>query len=562
MSESPPQPKWPLPVRLAAGLLTIVAFCYLVWALRRHWGEVAAIDWRFSPGWLIISLLLLTIDLLIASLAWRETLIECGLELPRRRALRLWALSALARYLPGRLWSLLTQLYLGRADRLDLSLVWRSNVRLAIYATGAQLLVAALLLLPLAPAGVPYLRPLLVLAGVAGGLLLLGTPWERFAHRTGLSWCTRRGVSRRGRITLLLAVQWGVAFMAIAVALRGAAPGGVDATGLAGWTVALAVTGGFAAAQTVAAAAVLIPGGLGVREGALAAVLGLWLEPALALSYSIGSRLWLVAGEIFTALLVSVAAGHPRLPTEIAGDAIWEERARLGGLRAVIDPGDRLGGRNLMIHDLHRRALEPLFSSATAGRTLDVGAGNGRIISLWNDAGARNLVGVDRSLTLLRQVDRGAARLVCADITALPFRDHAFDTISCVYVLGHVEAVRGSAGARFVAGELARVTAVEGRFIGIEKTTSGGEAPISPATWAAGGWCDESRRRLRGGRSWRDRLALLIGRHRGARALLARLEERHARRHAAGADRPGGSATTTSTYEDLLTVYRRGREHR
>jgi SAM-dependent methyltransferase len=241
----------------------------------------------------------------------------------------------------------------------------------------------------------------------------------------------------------------------------------------------------------------------------------------------------------------AVAASRGSPAEQLRGDAEWEARARLGGLRSVLDPGDWLDGRNRFIHELHERALRPLLEIPAGATALDVGTGSGRVLSLWEGTGAAAF-GADRSLALL-QTSRCGRPCVCADITALPFRDGTFNALSCVYVLVHVQAVQHGQGAAQVARELRRVTARGGRLLSIEKSAPQAEGPIPDAIWERAGWRLELRRPLRGGTSWRSRLALLLGSIGRVRAALVRGEER-----AAARGRPA--------YRDVLSVLRAGAE--
>jgi uncharacterized membrane protein YbhN (UPF0104 family) len=57
--------------------------------------------------------------------------------------------------------------------------------------------------------------------------------------------------------------------------------------------------------------AIVVPGGLGVREGAMAAYLTLSdIEPAHGLALAVAARIWFFAGEVL-AFLLGMLLGHP-----------------------------------------------------------------------------------------------------------------------------------------------------------------------------------------------------------------------------------------------------------
>jgi len=69
------------------------------------------------------------------------------------------------------------------------------------------------------------------------------------------------------------------------------------------------------------------------------------------------------------------------------------------------------------------------LAQGARGRTLEVGCGTGRNLTLYTPAA--RVVGLDPSLDALRRARRRAPRtpLVAATAGALPFRDRAFDTL-------------------------------------------------------------------------------------------------------------------------------------
>lgn len=70
--------------------------------------------------------------------------------------------------------------------------------------------------------------------------------------------------------------------------------------GLTNTTIPILAGTSFAMASTLAIIAIIAPGGLGIREGILAAVLiGFGIEKSVAISISVASRLWFLIGEIF-----------------------------------------------------------------------------------------------------------------------------------------------------------------------------------------------------------------------------------------------------------------------
>lgn len=79
---------------------------------------------------------------------------------------------------------------------------------------------------------------------------------------------------------------------------------------------------------------------------------------------------------------------------------------------------------------LTKRAIEALEIPATS-TVLDAGCGVGTTLSLLRRLGVTNLFGVDIEPALLHQARQHGISLLQADLAALPFADHSFDTVFC-----------------------------------------------------------------------------------------------------------------------------------
>lgn len=161
--------------------------------------------------------------------------------------------------------------------------------------------------------------------------------------------------------------------------------------------------------------------------------------------------------------------GHPELREPEAGPT-WAQRAELDTLAAVLDPGDSLGRKNLLIDAVHKHALDRAIGSTVGRRVLDFGCGTGRIAAWLTEKGA-DVDGIDVTPAMLEAARRVAprARFHQVEGTVLPFDDQVFDVIVSVYVLQYY-VDRGFAA---VAGDFGRVLRPGGRVVAIEQVVSG-----------------------------------------------------------------------------------------
>ena len=130
---------------------------------------------------------------------------------------------------------------------------------------------------------------------------------------------------------------------------------------------------------------------------------------------------------------------------------------RAGYDAAAADWGD---GPGRMYTLLARALVASAPRPVSGGRVLDLGTGAGAAARAALAAGARQVVGADLSLGMLRLAGPAWPR-VAADAVALPFRDRSFDLVVAAFSLNHLaDRQAGLAEARRVgAGLVASVFA-------------------------------------------------------------------------------------------------------
>jgi ubiquinone/menaquinone biosynthesis C-methylase UbiE len=75
------------------------------------------------------------------------------------------------------------------------------------------------------------------------------------------------------------------------------------------------------------------------------------------------------------------------------------------------------------------------LGSPTEGSILDVGTGTGVLASAAREAGWKRVVGVDRSLPMIRLAAGRGVRVAVADVVDLPFSDSRFDAVAAAFAL-------------------------------------------------------------------------------------------------------------------------------
>jgi hypothetical protein len=295
--------------RLWIGTQVVLAAAVLYFvgrSMARNWDAIrqsgAAIT--LDPAALVAAagIILATYAMLIS--AWRAVLLGWGERLAYPQAARIWTLSNLARYVPGRIWQIAGMAAMAREAGVSPWAAAGSAVVVQLLAIATGALVTGIT----APqAGQPAL---IAAAGLAAALVAAGLAWPPATRRLArlLTALTRREFRLEpvaaGPLLLSTAVTtlaWGGYGLALYFFVQGVL--GEPRIGV------VAAVGAFTASYLVGLLLVFTPGGLGVREGAIYALLAGPLGPAAAFVVMIGSRLLMTATEVLAALVTLPLTG-------------------------------------------------------------------------------------------------------------------------------------------------------------------------------------------------------------------------------------------------------------
>lgn len=287
-------------------LLIAVTFGFIAWSLLGQWSEVRAtisgVDLRW--GWIFAASLvvLATYALLIHS--WRQLLAGWGDQLAFPVAIRIWTIANLGRWIPGKVWSVGALGLLAREQGVSGLAAAGAALLGTLLNIGAGFGVAALT----GSAALEQLRPGLrsVTAAVAvaftlGVLMLplLLPPLIRQISRWRGGAAPAQPLPARvlWQATAANGLSWvgyGIAFALFAKGV-GSAVSGNPLTFIALFTVS----------YLIGYLALFAPGGLGVREYALVALLvGLGVAgKGDAVLFSATSRVWLTVLEVLPGLV-------------------------------------------------------------------------------------------------------------------------------------------------------------------------------------------------------------------------------------------------------------------
>jgi glycosyltransferase 2 family protein len=288
-------------IRALQWLLGLAIVGFAVRSLVRNWDELRSqpLDWRIEPGWIILSAIVVWLMYAILIAAWRRMLAAWGRGLDLWSAARIWTVSSLGKYVPGKVWAVAGMAVMAQRAGIGAGPATGSAVILQVLAIGTGVGVVGLTgygaLRAAFPGAVTGLVVLAAASAGAIGLLL----WPGLVDRVVRVVAPEAGTVHppSGAVAfgiLANAVAWVGYGAALWLLARGLLPG----AGL-GVLPAIAV---FTASYLAGFLALFAPGGIGVREGVFILMLQGPIGIGAATALAIASRLLLTVTELGAAV--------------------------------------------------------------------------------------------------------------------------------------------------------------------------------------------------------------------------------------------------------------------
>ena len=285
-------------------LLALLVTTAVVVALARNWTEVSADLRRMSGSTVALALAIGCIPPVLTVLAWRGLLADLGSPTHLAQAGGIFFVGQLGKYVPGSVWAIVAQAEMAarlQIPRRRTAVVGLLNVGLAA--------VCGFIV------GVPALPLLVSRSGTAttGWVLVLLIPllvlvlWPRLLNAVvakGLQVLRREPLEHRlsGRAVLVTVVlfcaSWTCSGLSVYVLAQELAGPDTD-----GGRLALATLSGFALAAAVSMFTVVLPAGVGLREGLLVLLLGPIISVPAAAAVVVVARFLTVIADLLFALL-------------------------------------------------------------------------------------------------------------------------------------------------------------------------------------------------------------------------------------------------------------------
>lgn len=300
--------------------LAVAIVVYAARALRAQWESSSSALEQIHPswGWVAISGIIFLSTYAVLLETWREVLRIWGSRLDFVNAARIWTVSNLGRYIPGKLWQIGAMAVMAERENVSPIAATGSSILNVVVNLVAGFVVVFVLGWPLLdlPA-IPGGRALAIVFVVLGAAVLASLPRALPALVQMLGRLTGRDftigafpamaivVSIIGN--LIAWITYGAAFATFARGVIGTANGPL--------TAYIAV---YALSYLVGYLVLFVPSGFGVRELAMIALLPAahLADPAQAAVLAVTSRLWLTVLEIAPGALFLTSDALRRRPRE------------------------------------------------------------------------------------------------------------------------------------------------------------------------------------------------------------------------------------------------------
>jgi len=288
--------------RVAQWGLGLVIVVFVVRYVLANWQEVqrADLQWRLSPPMLLTGVALIWLIFAVLADAWRRMVAGWGRSLAWLVAARIWLLSSMAKYVPGKVWALAGLAVMSERNGVPAWAATASALVLQVLSLGTGALVVAVSGLTLLPGrSLPGTAALTLLAAgsLAGTALALWPPVTRrvvaaIAPSADLTHVPGLNPIVFGTLANVAAwIGYGVAFWLFARGTLPAAP----------LTIGESI-GVFTASYVAGVIAPFAPGGLGVREGVMVLALRDRTGLATALALAAVARLGMTIAEVTAAV--------------------------------------------------------------------------------------------------------------------------------------------------------------------------------------------------------------------------------------------------------------------
>jgi ubiquinone/menaquinone biosynthesis C-methylase UbiE len=413
--------------KLFATISTLATVLIVYFLVKSLIGSYNQVDWNVVELdflYISLSLVLLVAGYLKLAYNWREIVLSMYENLELSKGIFYWCLSQFGKYIPGKVWFALGRVYLAGKEGIS-----KKKIMHSIFVEIVLCIVVTLALGSVLLSGkVKEVNMYLIYSAVAVIALVMIHP-KIFNFILGIiGKIVGKDLTielHYGEILRLL-INFGVAWVLIgggfALFVKGIGIEEISILMLMG-VFMISWVGGFLA--------IIVPSGIGVREGIMAALLSTDVGIGLGLVIAVIARLWWTIGELI-ALPISYAL------------VFVVRKLKKKGVKNV--PGnyfDKYNSKNPLVRLLMWLYFEGLFkmiSKTNAKKILDVGCGEGHATSKVHDRFDVEIKGCDLEKEVIEKARKNYEGIVfgTGNIYELKEEDESYDLVIAGEVLEHL----------------------------------------------------------------------------------------------------------------------------
>ena len=284
------------------GIALVVVF--LGWAIVDGGRTVVDYPWSLSPGWFALGIGLLGASFLVAGLGYHGIVTRLqppGPPVPE--TLSVWGRSLLGRYVPGNVLMVLGRLELGRRVGITRPVSLSASVYEQVL--GLTMAAAWGMVYLVTGFGANHGRAVWLVVVVPALALLLHPRMFRPASTWALGRIKRPPLERflsGGQVAGF------AAWYAISSSMTAFGTWAIVHSATAGSGTPIEIAGAFQLAVALSTLAIIIPSGLGIREGVFALALSRHVDRSVAVALSVGARLVITLVELAFVAVVFLLA--------------------------------------------------------------------------------------------------------------------------------------------------------------------------------------------------------------------------------------------------------------
>ncbi|MBF0225192.1 MAG: flippase-like domain-containing protein [Desulfobacterales bacterium] len=293
-------------VKFISGVVIILAFCFIARYLYLNWNEVKNFNWHINYSFLCLSMIFLCVPFIMMAFGWYFILIMLKCRVNAWDCVRIYVLSQLARYIPGKIFMFIGRVIMAEKMGVKKTVSSISVFVEAILSTSGAFFAILILYMFSSKIRIEWINPFYTAFIIIIGLAALNPKLIKYVlifllknkEILDFDWLDFK-YYKILLMSTFYTIQWilvGISFYFFVSAILGQmiSPKYFFDTAclfLISWLI------GFLSFIT--------PGGIGVREAILTAGLQSLVPVYLAGVIAISSRIWFTVGELLGVIIVS-----------------------------------------------------------------------------------------------------------------------------------------------------------------------------------------------------------------------------------------------------------------